>query len=205
MIRRYIGDRTETALSSLARLIQRRGVSPNFITLAGLAMNLGAAGAYAAGAWVAAGVIVLLAGFFDMLDGAVARAGGRASAVGGFTDSVADRYSDGIVFGGLVLHFAARGDVKGSLLVLVALIGAYQVSYVRARAELVIPRCDVGLMERAERLILLAAGSLFGFLETALWLLAILTHLTALHRIYFTVTSVRRADHPVKTHEDVDP
>jgi len=196
MIRRYIGDRTESALSFLARALHRRGISPNALTLTGLAINLGAAWAYFKGAWVAGGLIVLFAGIFDMLDGAVARAGGRASAIGAFVDSVVDRYSDGIVFGGLLAHFVVLGQVKGALLTLAVLFGSFLVSYVRARAELVIPRCDVGLMERPERLILLVAGSLFGFLETALWLLAVLTHLTAFRRIRYTLTSAPGATRP---------
>ena len=199
MIRRRIGNGIESVLSPAARFLHGRGVSPNMLTLAGLAVNLVAAWAYFKGAWVAGGSIVLFAGLFDMLDGAVARAGGLASPIGAFTDSVVDRYSDGVVFGGLLAHFAFSGDLKGTLLVLVILIGAFQVSYTRARAELVIPRCDVGWMERAERLILLAAGSLFGFLEAALWLLAILTHLTALQRIRFTVRSSREASLPHDT------
>jgi phosphatidylglycerophosphate synthase len=192
MIRRYIGNRVESALLSTAQFLHRRGISPNALTLTGLAVNGVAAWAYFQGAWILAGAIVLFGGLFDMLDGAVARAGGQDSAMGAFTDSVVDRYSDGIIFGGLLAHFAALGDLTESILLLVIIVGAFQVSYVRARAELVIPRCDVGLMERPERLLLLAAGSLFGFLEAALWLLAVLTHLTVLYRIYFTITSGRK-------------
>jgi CDP-diacylglycerol--glycerol-3-phosphate 3-phosphatidyltransferase len=191
MIRRYIGRPVESALQALARALDRRGVSPNALTLTGLAVNLGAAGAYYAGFWFAAGFVVLFAGLFDMLDGAVARAGGGGSALGAFIDSVADRYSDFLIFCGLLAHFAAKGDLARTLLVLAVVLGAFMVSYVRARAELVIPKCDVGLMERPERIILLAAGSLFGFLEAALWVLAVLTHLTAFYRIYHTVRTDR--------------
>jgi CDP-diacylglycerol--glycerol-3-phosphate 3-phosphatidyltransferase len=193
MIRRYIGKPVESALRALARTLDRRGVSPNALTVTGLAVNLGAAWAYYAGFWFAAGLVVLFAGFFDMLDGAVARAGGGGTAVGAFIDSVVDRYSDLLMFGGILAHFASKGDLGLTLLVLAAILGAFMVSYVRARAELVIPRCDVGLMERPERIILLAAGSLFGFLELSLWALAVLTNLTSLYRIYHTVKTDRRA------------
>jgi len=196
MIRRYIGRQTESALGAFARLLDRRGVSPNALTLTGLAVNVGAAFAYFRGFWFAAGLIVLFAGLFDMLDGAVARAGGRSSAVGAFADAVADRYSDFLVFGGLLAHFAASGALRDTLLVLAVMLGAFLVSYVRARAELVIPKCDVGLMERPERILLLAAGSLFGFLVIALWALALLTHLTALYRIYYTVKNSRASASP---------
>ena len=196
MMRRYIGKPVESALRALAEALDRRGVSPDALTLAGLAVNVGAAWAYYAGFWFVAGFVVLFAGLFDMLDGAVARAGGRTSPLGAFTDSVADRYSDFLVFAGLLAHFASNGDLGTTLLVLAVILGAFMVSYVRARAELVIPKCDVGLMERPERIILLAAGSLFGFLEIALWALAVLTHLTAFHRIVHTVKTGRSAPSP---------
>jgi len=186
MIRRFIGKPTESALASFAEALDRRNITPNTLTLLGLLVSFAAAWVYYAGYVFAGGLIVLFAGFFDMLDGAVARAGGRASGIGAFLDSVVDRYADFVVFGGILLRYAATGDVQGTLVVLAILLGSLQVSYVRARAELVIPKCDVGLMERPERIILLAAGSLFGFLEIALWALAILTHLTALYRIYYT-------------------
>lgn len=152
--------------------------------------------AYYAGYWKAGALLVLFAGLFDLLDGAVARAGGRASPIGAFVDSVVDRYSDFLIFGGLMAHFAASGDLWRTLLVLAVILGAFQVSYVRARAELVIPKCDVGLMERPERIFLLAAGSLTGFMDAALWALALLTHITALHRVYFTITTGRKNSHP---------
>lgn len=192
MIRRFIGKPTESALAAFAGALDRRNVSPNTLTLLGLIVSFGAAWAYYAGHVLAGGLIVLFSGLFDMLDGAVARAGGRASPLGAFLDSVVDRYADFVVFGGILLRYAATGDVPGTLLVLAILLGSLQVSYVRARAELVIPKCAVGLMERPERILLLAAGSLFGFLEIALWALAILTHLTALYRIYYTFRESRR-------------
>ncbi len=192
MLRKFIGKPTESAISFAASFLHRRGVSPNVLTFTGLALNFAGAYCYYVGLWAAGGVVILAAGLFDMLDGAVARAGGRTSALGAFTDSVVDRYSDFIVFGGLLAHFAAAGDLLYTMLVLVVILGAYQISYIRARAELVIPRCDVGLMERPERIILLGAGSIFGFVRPALWLLAVLTHVTAFHRIYYTFKAGKR-------------
>jgi phosphatidylglycerophosphate synthase len=180
-------------VSGAAGYLHRRGVKPNALTLTGLVVNILGAFLYYRGAIFVAGLVVLFAGLFDMLDGAVARAGGSASRIGSFTDAVVDRYSDFIIFGGILAHFATAGDVTMTLLVLIILCGALLVSYVRARAELVIPRCDVGIMERTERIVLLGAGSLFGFFHVALWLLAILTHVTALHRIYYTYKTHRAA------------
>jgi phosphatidylglycerophosphate synthase len=196
MIRRHIGKHIDSALSRPASALHRRGVTPNALTLTGLAVNLAAAFAYYGGFWVAGGLVILFAGLFDMLDGAVARAGGRESPVGAFLDSVTDRYSDFIVFAGIAGHFAASGDVWRTLLVLAVILGAFQVSYVRARAELVIPECAVGLMERPERIVLLAAGSLSGYVDASLWALAVLSHLTAIYRIYHTIKTGRSGTGP---------
>jgi len=191
MLRDIVEKRIEPPLTALAQALARRQISPTLLTLTGLSINAVAAGLYAAGFTLAAGIIILFAGLFDMLDGAVARASGKASRLGGFTDSVVDRYSDFLMFGGVLAHFAREGDLLMTLLSAVTLCGAFLVSYVRARAELVIPTCAVGLMERPERIIVLAAGSIFGFLNVAIWFLAVTTHLTALHRIIFTRRAVR--------------
>ena len=191
MLRKVIGDRTEGVLLRLVPLLQRHHVTPNALTLSGLVINAVAAYCYYRGLMATAGCVILFAGLFDMLDGVLARAGGSATRIGAFTDSVADRYSDFFMFGGILAFFAKDGDLARTLLVLIILCGAFLVSYTRARAELVIPRCAVGLMERPERIILLAAGSIFGFFNITLWLLAVLTHLTAFYRIYYTFKTDR--------------
>jgi CDP-diacylglycerol---glycerol-3-phosphate 3-phosphatidyltransferase len=191
MLRNIVERKIEAPLKALARVLVRRNLSPTLLTLIGLAINTVAAFLYFGGFILAGGVIVLFAGFFDMLDGAVARASGKASGFGGFTDSVVDRYSDFLIFGGVLAYFAGEENLLMTLVSAAALCGAFLVSYVRARAELVIPKCAVGLMERPERIIVLAAGSIFGFLNVAIWFLCIATHLTALHRIIFTRRTVK--------------
>ncbi len=186
MLKRIVGNRTEGILTGIALFLHRHKITPNNLTLAGLIINGIAAYCYYRGFIVAGGIVILLAGFFDMLDGAVARAGDSGSKIGAFTDSVVDRYSDFLIFAGVLTYFAKNGDLGNTILVLVIICGTFLVSYVRARAELVIPKCAVGLMERAERIIILAAGSIFGFFTIALWFLAISTHFTAFHRIYYT-------------------
>jgi len=183
--------RIEAPLKALAQALVRRNISPTLLTLTGLVINAVAAFLYFRGFIVAAGATIVFAGLFDMLDGAVARASGKASGLGGFIDSVVDRYSDFLIFGGVLAYFAREGDLLMTLVSAVTLCGAFLVSYVRARAELVIPKCAVGLMERPERIIVLAAGSIFGFLNVALWFLAFSTHITALHRIVFTRKAVK--------------
>lgn len=186
MLRGIVEARIQPAVTKVASILNNMGLTPNMLTFIGLGFNVVAACLFYVGQVTAAGFVILFAGSFDMLDGAVARLGGTASRIGAFTDSVVDRYSDFLIFGGVLCMFARMGDMTGTLLCLFILSGAFLVSYVRARAELVIPLCNVGLMERPERIILLAAGSLFGFLTPALWALAILSHATAFHRIYYT-------------------
>jgi len=186
MLRDIVEKKIQPPLQAVARTLARHGISPNTLTLVGLVINGGAAVLYALGFIVAGGITILFAGLFDMLDGAVARLRGAPSGFGGFLDSVVDRYSDFLIFGGVLTYFARKGDLLMTLVSAVVLCGAFMVSYARARAETVIPKCAVGLMERPERIIVLAAGSLFGLLTEAVWFLAITTHITALHRIFFT-------------------
>jgi CDP-diacylglycerol--glycerol-3-phosphate 3-phosphatidyltransferase len=186
MLRDTVERRIEPPLKALAQALVRRNISPTLLTLTGLGINAVAALLYFGGFIIAGGSTIVFAGFFDMLDGAVARASGKASGFGGFTDSVVDRYSDFLIFCGVLAYFAREGDLLMTLISAVTLCGTFLVSYIRARAELIIPKCAVGLMERPERIIVLAAGSIFGFLNVAIWFICITTHITALHRIIFT-------------------
>jgi CDP-diacylglycerol---glycerol-3-phosphate 3-phosphatidyltransferase len=196
MLRDIIEKRIEAPLKALAQALIRRNISPTLLTLTGFMINIVAAGLYFNGFFLAGGIIIIFAGIFDMLDGAVARGSGKASDLGGFIDSVVDRYSDVLIFGGGLAYFAREGNLLMTLVSAVTLCGAFLVSYVRARAELVIPKCAVGLMERPERIIVLAAGSIFGFLNAAIWFICITTHLTAVHQIIFTRRTVKASQHP---------
>jgi CDP-diacylglycerol---glycerol-3-phosphate 3-phosphatidyltransferase len=186
MLRKLIGKNLDAFTTPCARFLHAHKITPNMLTFGGLFLNVLACILYAEGYIVLGGIVILIAGLGDMLDGAVARTAQIVSKFGAFTDSVVDRYSDFIIFGGILTYYAANESVKGTLLVLIIICGAFLVSYIRARAELVIPRCDVGFMERPERIILLAVGSIFGFFTLTLWLLACTTHITALQRIYYT-------------------
>jgi CDP-diacylglycerol---glycerol-3-phosphate 3-phosphatidyltransferase len=199
MLRNIVENRIEPPLKAVAQALARRNISPTLLTLTGLGINAAAAFLYFGGFIGIAGLVILFAGVFDMLDGAVARASEKASGVGGFTDSVVDRYSDFLMFGGVLAYFAAHRDLLMTLVSAATLCGAFLVSYVRARAELVIPKCAVGLMERPERIIVLAAGSIFGFLNAAVWVLCITTHLTAFHRIIFTRKAVKASQNQGST------
>ena len=162
------------------------GIHPNVLTFAGLVVNLWAAVLFAAGRFQAAGAVMILAGVFDMTDGRVARAQGRVTIFGGFFDSVIDRYSDLVLFLGLLVYYARVNRFFYAVLVGVAMAGSVMVSYARARAESLIPSCKAGFWERPERIVLLILGALGKRLAPALWLLAIGPNISVIQRIVHT-------------------
>lgn len=169
----------------LAVYLVRLGVSPNAITLTSVAANGVVALLVAQGLFLAAAIVLYLGNALDLLDGAVARVGGRASDFGAFLDSVCDRYSELLVLLGLVLWYGARADVPGVAVTFLVTAGSIMVSYARARAEGLGLGGEVGLVQRPERIVLLGVGFLFAG-EVLFWmlvLLAILTNVTALQRI----------------------
>jgi CDP-diacylglycerol--glycerol-3-phosphate 3-phosphatidyltransferase len=133
-----------------------------------------------------AGLIIIGSGFFDLVDGEVARAQNRVTRFGAFFDSVIDRYSDASQFFGLLV-FYGRGD-RFFYVVLTGfvMISAIMVSYTRARAESLIGSCRVGFMERPERLVLVILGALFNRMAPVLWVIAVLSTITVIHRIHYT-------------------
>lgn len=161
----------------------RLRVSADHLTLAGLVFGVLAGLAFAQGRFLLGGLFLALSGLSDMLDGSLARATGETTRFGSFIDSVTDRYSECFIFGGLAWHYAASPVL---MLVLAGLTGSLLVSYTRARAESLIERCEIGIAERPERMILLMLGCLPGLMVPALWVIAALAHLTALQRIHHT-------------------
>lgn len=176
MLSRLKSD-ADRLLARPANFLAGRGITPNALTLAGLAIGIIAGIVLALGFFVAGGVLILLTGFVDMLDGAVARNGRAMTTFGATFDSISDRYVDCIVLLGLgvagVNWFYVGAALMGSLLV----------SYIRAKAEGMGISCTVGIAERSERLLILAIGLLVGFVEPAVLLVAILAQFTALWRV----------------------
>ncbi len=164
-------------------LIGRSGLSANALTVIGVGVTGAAAWQITERAWLAAGILVLASGLVDVLDGAVAKATGTMSTWGGFLDSVADRISDALVLGALAWAFHAEGHDVGFVLALVSLAAAEVTSYVRAKAESLGFTCRVGVIERAERFVLLVVGLLLGILVPVLWVLAVLSTVTVLQRV----------------------
>ena len=164
-------------LDPAGRLFYRTGIHPNHVTLAAFFAGLTASLLIAERKFIPGAAILALSGLLDLLDGALARNSGRVTGFGGVLDSVTDRYVDAAVF----ISLGAAGF--NWFLVSAALLGALMVSYTRARAEKVIPRCDVGIAERAERLLVMIIGLVTGFIDTALILTAALSHFTVLQRL----------------------
>jgi CDP-diacylglycerol---glycerol-3-phosphate 3-phosphatidyltransferase len=152
----------------------------------GLGVSILAACALAGGRLRVCAVLLALAGLFDFFDGSLARLANRVSAFGAFLDSVVDRYSDLVVLLGAVLYYERQADATGVLLTLITLVGTVMVSYTKARAQSVGLPCEIGLMERPERLIVLIGGAAFNLLTPAMVVLAVLTNLTAVQRILHT-------------------
>ena len=184
MISERIGAMVRDQLLVIGHALARVGFTPNLLTIIGVVLNLGVAVVIATGHPHIGGALLLVASAFDMLDGAVARATGLTSDFGGFLDSVLDRYSEALVFGGVLIYLLDTKDRElGAILVFVATVGALLISYARARAEAAGFKAAVGLVARPERVILLALCLVIGQPLWALWILAIATHLTALTRI----------------------
>jgi CDP-diacylglycerol--glycerol-3-phosphate 3-phosphatidyltransferase len=187
-----IGDTLGRVLDAIVRGFAAAGINPNFLTFIGFGVNLLAAYLFAYGYFRWAGATIILAGFFDMADGRVARLEGRVTPFGGFYDSVMDRYSDLCLLIGLLIYYGRINRFLYVSLVAVAMIGSVMVSYSRARAENVIPSCKVGFLERPERVVLIIIGALFDRMAPVLWLIAVLSNVTVIHRIVYTRQEARK-------------
>jgi len=169
-------------------------VHPNVLTFIGLLINIWAAFLFAAGKFVPGGIVVIGAGLFDMVDGRVARETNRVTRFGGFFDSVLDRYSDLGVLVGLLVYYASISRFFYVVLTAIVMTGTVMVSYTRARAENAIPKCKVGFLERPERVVLIIIGALFNRMAQVLWVIAILSNITVIHRMIYTWQETRRLE-----------
>ncbi|WP_202318770.1 CDP-alcohol phosphatidyltransferase family protein [Archaeoglobus neptunius] len=169
----------------VATLLGRAGVKPNHLTALGLIFGFAAAYYIVQGRIFFAAILVMISSICDLLDGALARTAGMKTDFGAYLDSVTDRYVD-------VLLFISLGIYGVDWVVIAAaLSGALLVSYTRARAENVIPKCDVGIAERSERLLILLIGMLTGYIYEAVLVIAVLSHITAVHRVGYTYFKMR--------------
>ncbi len=169
-------------------------ISPNVLTFVGLVINVVAALLFGFASadnnqprlFLYAGLVIIGAGIFDMVDGRVARATNQVTIFGAFFDSVIDRYSDVALFFGLLVYYARANRFFYVVLVAFVMVSSVMVSYTRARAESLIPLCKVGFMERPERIVLVIIGALFNRMAPVLWVIAVLSLITVIHRIRYT-------------------
>jgi phosphatidylglycerophosphate synthase len=194
MIKERFGSSVDRLVLGIAPLVARLPLSANQLTFVGVVISFLSAAAFADGRDPLGAVLLVLSGFADLCDGIVARARGTQSRAGAFLDSSMDRVSDVAIYAGMAVFAASEADAWRTTLVLWALAGAVLTSYTRARAECELGEFKVGLMERAERFLVLIPLALFDRLDWALWILAIGGTLTSTQRIWVAYWRIQGRD-----------
>ena len=194
MIKARFGDRIDGVIHRLLPFLFRKPVNPNLLTVLGALISLVAAAALAFGWFVAGGLLVLLGGACDLVDGVIARHHGLSTRFGAFLDSTLDRLADMALLLGIAMYYALQGEPGYVLLAGYTLMSTVLVSYAQARAELVVPGFRVGLLERAERVGILALGALLGLLVPALWIIAIGSTITLIQRFTHAYREMQQID-----------
>jgi len=202
-----IGRGASRIINAMVQGLARRRINPNVLTVIGVSINVLCGVMFGLGHFFWAGIILIVANVFDMLDGSVARKTGQVTRFGGFLDSTFDRISDMAAFVGLMVFYARATPQHSTLYVLLsglALVGSVLVSYASARAESLIPKCDVGFLRRPERVVLLIIGALSTHpgsqsifanrMPAVLWILAVGSFWTFAYRVYHTWSELNRAD-----------
>jgi phosphatidylglycerophosphate synthase len=182
VIKAKVGDRIDGWLHTALPFLFTRRVDPNLLTVLGALISIAAALCLALGAFVAGGLLILAGGFFDLIDGVVARHHGISTRFGAFLDSTLDRVVDMALLLGLAVFYARGGDTGTMLLAGYAMAVSVLVSYAQAKAEQVVPNFKVGIFERGERIVVLAAGALSGWVVPALWIVAVGSTVTVAQR-----------------------
>lgn len=193
-LRTRVHDAVERALHPVTDALGRRNIRANHVTVAGALVCLVAPLLLVAGQPILAGVAWLVGSGFDLLDGALARRHGKATPFGAFLDSTLDRVSESALFVAIVYHFAAAGEAVTAAVAVVALIGSLLISYTRARAEALGIACSVGIVTRAERVILLGLALCFHLLAPVVYLVAALTLISTAQRVYHSLKTLARAE-----------
>ena len=185
MMAKHVRPLLLSSVTAFARWLQSIGVTPNMISFTGFALTIGSAALLATGYLLIGGFILWAAAMLDMVDGTLARLSQSESKFGAFLDSTLDRYSESITFLGLAVYYANQNNAQTPLLLIFfTLVGSWAVSYTRARAEGLDIECNVGILQRPERLVLLIASLILGLVLPVLWLLAVMTNVTAVQRIH---------------------
>jgi len=188
----YLRAQATVITHPIARLLEKLGMHPNTVTIIGLLLNIGAGAILAAGHLVWGGIFLLIASSVDSLDGALARVSGAKSRFGAFLDSTLDRISEGALFFGLLIWLVNRGLTLEIYLVYLIILGSVMVSYTRARAEGVGYDCKVGILTRLERVVVLGAGLIIGWVRPTLIVMAVFTWVTVFQRVFYVYRESRK-------------
>jgi len=192
----WMRRRFKGLLDGVAGGLIRLGLTPNIMTGLGFALTLIGAYFLSQGQMTLGGVLILIAGPFDALDGSMARLLGQPTKFGAFVDSVTDRWSEMFIFLGLLWFYLQRGDPSAALvciLIFVATMGSVMVSYTKARAESLGFDCNVGLLTRMERYLVLGPGLILNLPIVTLWIVAVLANVTALQRALYVRSQARQS------------
>jgi len=181
-------------LKKIAAFLAFLRLTPNVLTVTGVFLNAVVGIMLLEGRFFWGGWLYLLVSMTDLLDGILARQRNMSTRFGGFLDSVMDRFGDAAIFTGILLHYTIIHNVPCVVITLAALCGAMITSYTRARAEVLIPKCKIGFMERPERVFLLSIGLIFNRLPICLLLMAVSSLITIIDRIVFTRKALESAE-----------
>jgi CDP-diacylglycerol--glycerol-3-phosphate 3-phosphatidyltransferase len=188
---------TDWILGKIADTLAFFHLTPNILTVTGVFLNAAVAYVLLEGRFFLGGWLFLIVSMTDLLDGILARKRNMSTRFGGFLDSCMDRFSDAAIFIGLLLHYALAHNIPCVLITTCALTLAMITRYTRARAEVMIPKCKVGFMERPERVILLAIGLVFNRVPICLLLMSISSLITIIDRLIYTHRELKRAENAV--------
>jgi len=194
VIKATFGRSLDSAVQKAFPFLFRRPLNPNLLSVLGVLVSLGGAVSFAAGALPLGGILLFAGGFFDLVDGAVARHNAASTSFGAFLDSTLDRVVDMAILLGILMHYAKVGDLHLALLAGIASIATVMVSYTKARAESIVSDFNSGLMERAERVLLLVAGALTGYLPLSLGIVAAGSAITAIQRVAMAYREMAQLD-----------
>lgn len=194
MIKEKFGDRLDRVVHALFPFLFWRPLNPNLLSVFGAVVSVGAVSFFLSGHLRTGGWLMIASGFFDLVDGAVARHNGTTSTFGAFLDSTLDRLVDVAVLVGMIMFYAGHGSPGIAIVAGVALVSSVLVSYAKARAEVVMGRLDAGFFERGERMGILALGAVTGYLPVALGLVALGATATAFQRITIAHREMEKID-----------
>jgi len=181
-LRKKAGSQITTPI---VQVLSKSGLKPDTLTFTGLVISFAAAYLLGGGHFFFGGLLVLLSGLFDLVDGAVARFNNQATKFGALLDSTFDRISEAVILCGLMIWYIPKESTLEIVLIFAVLTGSFLVSYVKARAEGLGLECHVGLFTRAERVIALTVGLLIGQVLIALWILLLFVYVTVIQRLLY--------------------